>query len=650
MVRGVRFRPSCSPGVEAGIGPRVPATLAVMLVAIGFGIAGASSASAQSRLLPIGDSITHGGQGHASYRYPLWQRLRASGRDVDFVGLQSEVFGGDPPNLAWYPEYATWFDRDHEGHWGWRTDQVLAILPGVLAAVVPDVVTVHLGTNDVGQSGAAGVASAQANLRALVGAVRAARPGIPILLAQVVPIGPGTTYFDNAAQVPALNAAIAAIVADSNRVDAPLVLVDQYAGFDPATMMQPDGLHPDTTGEVRMADVWHAALLPWIPPGNPPPTVAIVSPAAGAIVTAGDTVAIAAIADDPGGAVVRVRFLADSLEIAVDLAPPFAADWVPAAGSHVLEAIAEDDGGAARRSAPVTVEAVAPGSGGAIAVPNAGFESPALADGALAAGPGTFGGWLFSGSAATFLGIFDPPAGSYPEAAGAGTPIGADGENVAYLFNNGGPAEQVEAVVALAESLRASSHYVLQVAIGRFLPDQPYAFSTWGGYRIELLAGSDVVAEDENAVTPPAGRFVDAVAAVRTDTLPAALLGRPLSIRLALGTDQAPRSTHFDRVRLTRTGLALGVDGARPGLPGSLLASPNPARGWTRVRFSLDRAERVWAEVFDVGGRRVATLAAGAVFAAGSHALEVPLPGRAGLYLVRIRSGADTRLARVLRL
>jgi lysophospholipase L1-like esterase len=624
--------------------------LAGFLAAVLGAVLPAAPAHAQTRLLPLGDSITHGGQGHASYRYRLWQRLLQSGRDVDLVGLQSQIDGGDPPNLAWYPDYSTWFDRDHEGHWGWRTDQIAAILPGVLTATLPDVVIVHLGTNDVGQSGAAGVANAEANLRGIVGLVRAARPGIPILLAQVVPIGPGTSYFANAGEITTLNAAIAAIAADSNRVDAPVAWVDQHTGFDLGTMMQPDGLHPDTTGENRMAEAWHAALLPWIPAGNPRPFVALLAPTNGATVAALDTVPLLAQAFDANGSVVRVRFLADSIEIAVDEAAPFEATWVAEAGVHAIEAIAEDDGGATRRSPPVAIEATPPGSGEAIAVPNASFELPPLADGALAAGPGAFDGWVFAATPATYLGIFDPPAGSYPEAAGAGTPLGADGENVAYLFNNGGPSEQVEAATALAETLSASFLYRLRVAIGRFLPNQPYAFSTWGGYRIELRAGPDVIAAEENVVSPAEGRFADAEIAVRGDTLPAAWVGRPLSIRLALGTDQAPRSTHFDRVRLTREGLTLGVPTGGTNALAGPRAFPNPAGSEARVWFATRRPGPIWVDLLDPAGRRVASIAEGRWFGAGSHVLSFRLPYRPGIYLVRVRDGASAKVVRVVRL
>ena len=37
---------------------------------------------------------------------------------MDFVGSLKENYGGMPRH--------TDFDMDHEGHWGWRADQVLA--------------------------------------------------------------------------------------------------------------------------------------------------------------------------------------------------------------------------------------------------------------------------------------------------------------------------------------------------------------------------------------------------------------------------------------------------------------------------------------------------------------------------------------------
>jgi lysophospholipase L1-like esterase len=435
--------------------------LPLVALLLGAVLANAPGAGAQTRILPLGDSITQGGQGHASYRYALWFALVQGGYAVDFVGSRDFLNGGGAPDPGLYPSYFTSFDREHEGYWGYRTDEIAPLAQGLAAAVQPDIALVHLGTNDIGQQGAAGVANADTNLRLIIQGLRAAVPGITVLLARVVPIGPGTSYFTNAAQVGPLNAVIDDVAADLDTPASPIEVVDLDAGFDLGTMMQTDGLHPDADGEAFMAARWLTALAPLIPPPDPNPP---------------------------------------------------------------------------------------------ILVSNASFEAPALGDGLLASGPGSFGGWSFAGTANTYLGIFDPPAGSYPAAGGDGTPTGADGSNVAFLFNNGGPAETVTATQALAAVLAPDSDYTLRVAIGRFLPGQPYAFSTWGGYRIELLAGATPIATDTGSVDPPVGEFRDAVATVSSGTLPPALLGQPLSIRLSLATTDAPRSTHFDDVRLTRVG------------------------------------------------------------------------------------------------
>ncbi len=97
-----------------------------------------------------------------------------------------------------------------------------------------------------------------------------------------------------------------------------------------------------------------------------------------------------------------------------------------------------------------------------------------------------------------------------------------------------------------------------EVAIGKFLPDQPYDFSIYGGYRIELLAGGGVIAADSDTMEPDTGSFRDAFATVlSTEVLPA-LLGQPLAVRLTISATEEDRSTHFDFVRLMRRSLLWG--------------------------------------------------------------------------------------------
>jgi hypothetical protein len=83
--------------------------------------------------------------------------------------------------------------------------------------------------------------------------------------------------------------------------------------------------------------------------------------------------------------------------------------------------------------------------------------------------------------------------------------------------------------------------------------------------------------------------------------------------------------------------------------------SPNPFRGHAALRFGLSRAGEVRLEMFDVGGRRVRTLAEG-MRSAGSHL--VPWDGRddggrpvgAGIYFVRLITPAGTYRSRLVSL
>src|SRR5436305_15244721 len=96
---------------------RVRGALAVIaaLVLVAGALIGIRPAYAESnggvRVMPLGDSITDGITVPGAYRIGLWQRLVAGGYTVDFVGSLSN----GPASLG---------DHDHEGHSGWRIDQI----------------------------------------------------------------------------------------------------------------------------------------------------------------------------------------------------------------------------------------------------------------------------------------------------------------------------------------------------------------------------------------------------------------------------------------------------------------------------------------------------------------------------------------------
>jgi lysophospholipase L1-like esterase len=224
-----------------------------------------AATNAPVRVMPLGDSITQGGQGFASYRYPLWFMLRNAGLNVDFVGERTTVFegdGGSNPNTSRYPNYYTTFDRDHQGSWGWSTAEVLSVIDDVLSTTSADVVLLHLGSNDVGQEGAAGVNDATNNLDRIIVRLRAARTNVTVLLAQIIPFGPSSGYFDNEEYVPTFNQRVARLAALLDTTVSRILIVDQFTGYNPGTMFQSDDTHPNTLGEAVMATNWFNALRP----------------------------------------------------------------------------------------------------------------------------------------------------------------------------------------------------------------------------------------------------------------------------------------------------------------------------------------------------------------------------------------------------
>ncbi len=113
------------------------------------------------------------------------------------------------------------------------------------------------------------------------------------------------------------------------------------------------GAIPNNTagwGRIDALAAYNAATAP-----DTPPTVALTSPADGAVFTAPGSIPLVATASDDG-VVARVDFYAGGTRIATDVAPPFTATWTGVApGSYELTAVATDDQGVSTTSAPVSI-------------------------------------------------------------------------------------------------------------------------------------------------------------------------------------------------------------------------------------------------------------------------------------------------------
>ena len=198
------------------------------------------------RVMPLGDSITEGANGDATYRYFLWHHLVSAGYTVDFVGSMHGVKGRRAQPL--YPD----FDQDHEGHSGWTSKKIGNYANLFAQQADPDVVLLHAGTNDLLR----GVVPSRVkrNLQRIVEQLRLANPQVTVYIAQIIPIQ------GMASQVSELNIAISALAAEMNTATSRVVAVDQNTGFNVNADLKADGIHPTESGFEKMAASWFAAF------------------------------------------------------------------------------------------------------------------------------------------------------------------------------------------------------------------------------------------------------------------------------------------------------------------------------------------------------------------------------------------------------
>ncbi len=198
------------------------------------------------KILPLGDSITQGGSGYASYRRDLWFLLKDSAYKVDFIGSQDDFHEGIADNLKD-------FDLDHEGHWGWETGQIEAKLSGWLDDYQPNIVLLHAGTNDFdrGQSNDTTILE----LSSIIDTLRKNNPSVVILLAKIIPMKNKDTR--------SINERIDFLAKRKNTKISPVVIVDQYKGYEPLNDNH-DTYHPNVIGEGKIAKKWFDSLVPFL--------------------------------------------------------------------------------------------------------------------------------------------------------------------------------------------------------------------------------------------------------------------------------------------------------------------------------------------------------------------------------------------------
>ncbi|KDN77220.1 GDSL-type esterase/lipase family protein [Streptomyces olindensis] len=230
--------------------------LAALLLPLGLTLAPHATAAPAAdpvRVMPLGDSIT-GSPG--CWRAVLWNRLVDSGyKNLDFVGTL-------PPQGCGQAH-----DGDNEGHGGELVTNVADqnLLPGRLAATRPDIVVMHFGTNDVWSSIAPD--RILAAYTKLVAQMRASNPDMRILVAQLIPMNPSSCAAC-AQRVVDFNARIPDWARATGTDRSPVTVVDQWTGFSTATDTY-DGVHPNASGDAKIAARWFPALAAVLDAGVP---------------------------------------------------------------------------------------------------------------------------------------------------------------------------------------------------------------------------------------------------------------------------------------------------------------------------------------------------------------------------------------------
>lgn len=242
------------PGILAAAGAILIAAATTFAIGSATGSAHAAESNGGVRVMPLGDSITDGFTVPGGYRIGLWQKFVAGGFTVDLVGSLSN----GPAELG---------DHDHEGHSGWRIDQIDANIVTWLRTFTPHTVLLHIGTNDMIQN----PSGAPARLGTLLDHITATAPDAEVFVATIIPLAGAD------ATVRTFNAAIPDLVRTRVAAGRHLHLVDMFSALTTADLA--DGVHPNAGGYAKMATVWFNALqsVPGSigstrPPTSPPPT------------------------------------------------------------------------------------------------------------------------------------------------------------------------------------------------------------------------------------------------------------------------------------------------------------------------------------------------------------------------------------------
>ncbi|MEU9186945.1 SGNH/GDSL hydrolase family protein [Streptomyces sp. NPDC048484] len=221
------------------------------------------------RFMPVGDSMTIGSAGEHTWRYRMWQHLRATyGGPFQLVGPREALYDKATGAADSY-EYADpdpAFPRAHLAGWGEGWQHLSPLIADAVRASRADVLLVSLGLIDLGfYTNAPQTAE---NARAFIERARSANPHVSMVLLPVIPNIRAETDAPFAREVGLFNELLAKAVADLDEPGSPLLLASTPDSPDSPDRSNAydihhdtyDGTHPNASGEHKLAAAFAEAM------------------------------------------------------------------------------------------------------------------------------------------------------------------------------------------------------------------------------------------------------------------------------------------------------------------------------------------------------------------------------------------------------
>jgi lysophospholipase L1-like esterase len=226
------------------------------LLSMGMLLTSYSAVAQTFKIMPLGNSITQGkgdpgtdpGVIYDGFRNDLCLILNSNNWDYDFVGSQKDG------------NQSAQFDVDHEGHSGWRADDLLVFIDSWLTTYSPDIILLHIGTNDIsnGQSNQSTINE----IESIVDKIYNFNERKAILLSKLIPRKPNVD--NDHVRTEQLNDLIEQLYNTKKNQGYNIYLVNHWGAFDANPNWQNDWMfddvHPNNSGYNVMAQTYWSVL------------------------------------------------------------------------------------------------------------------------------------------------------------------------------------------------------------------------------------------------------------------------------------------------------------------------------------------------------------------------------------------------------